>query len=137
MGWVTKIISYDISVEAPSWQSHLEKVMTELLRAKYHNHWYKDDPSRGSGYRAISNEYSLDPILDKAAKAVSHSLPKNLARMVLTSDDQWLVMFVNPGEVTVRNKKYQEIAIYDEDNNIYNKKLMKKGLKKWVNNNKL
>ena len=50
--------------------------MTELLRAKYHNHWYKDEPLRGSGYRAISNEYSLDPILDKAARAVSHSLPK-------------------------------------------------------------
>lgn len=50
--------------------------MTELLRAKYHNHWYKDEPLRGSGYRAISNAYSLDPILDKAARAVSHSLPK-------------------------------------------------------------
>eukprot|EP01084_Bolivina_argentea_P181063 312755_1 len=126
--WVEKIISYNINVEAPSWQSHFEKVMTELLRAKYHNHWYKDDPSRGSGYRAISNEYSLDPILDKAAKAVSHSLPKNLARMVLTSDDRWLVMFVNPGEVLVRDKKFQEFAIYDKQNHIYNKSLLKKKL---------
>jgi hypothetical protein len=122
--WVEKIKTYNINVEAPSWLSHFEKVMTELLRAKYHNHWYKDDPSRGSGYRAISNEYSLDPILDKAAKAVSHSLPKNLARMVLTSDDRWLVMFVNPGEVIVRDKKFQEIAIYDKQNHIYSKSLL-------------
>merc|ERR1712244_14486 len=97
--------------------------MTELLRAKYHNHWYREDPSRGSGYRAISNEYSLDPILDKAAKAVSHSLPKNLARMVLTSDDRWLVMFVNPGEVTVRDKKFHEVAIYNKKEDIFNPKL--------------
>eukprot|EP01083_Nonionella_stella_P276447 939341_1 len=140
--WVEKIKSYNINVEAPSWLSHFEKVMTELLRAKYHNHWYKDDPSRGSGYRAISNEYSLDPILDKAAKAVSHSLPKNLARNVLTSDDRWLVMFVNPGEVTVRDKKFQEIAIYDKTNHIYDKKILanlssKKKKKNLKNTNRL
>ena len=81
--WVKRIISYSISVEAPGWQSHFEKVMTELLRAKYHNHWYKDEPLRGSGYRAISNEYSLDPILDKAARAVSHTLPKVIYQFVI------------------------------------------------------
>lgn len=122
--WVQKIISYNINVEAPSWQSHFEKVMIGLLRAKYHNHWYCDDPSRGSGYRAISNEYALDPILDKAAKAVSHSLPKNLARVVLTSEDRWLTMFVNPGQVTVRNKHFLEEPVYDPRRHICNKGLL-------------
>lgn len=121
--WVEKIISYNISVESPSWQSHFEKVMIGLLRAKYHNHWYCDDPTRGSGYRCISNEYALDPILDKAAKAVSHSLPKNLARVVLTSEDRWLTMFVNPGQVTVRNKRFHEEPIYDPRRHICNKAL--------------
>ena len=69
-------MSYNISIESKSWSSSFEKALTELLRAKYLNHWYKDQPHRGSGYRAISNEYSLDPILAKAAQAVSHSLPK-------------------------------------------------------------
>jgi len=127
--WVQRIISYEISVEAPSWQSHFEKVMTELLRAKYHNHWYQDDSSRGSGYRAISNEYSLDPILEKAARAVSHSLHKYLAQMVLTSDDRWLVMFVNPGIVFVRNKRNSDDFIYDQQHHIFNKSLKKRSLK--------
>lgn len=127
--WVQRIISYDINVEGASWQSHFEKVMTELLRAKYHSHWYHNHPDRGSGYRAISNEYSLDPILDKAAKAVSHTLHKYLAQMVLTSDDRWLVMFVNPGVVMVRNKRNHDKTIYDPRIHIFNKALRKRALK--------
>eukprot|EP00485_Elphidium_margaritaceum_P016942 CAMPEP_0202727028 /NCGR_PEP_ID=MMETSP1385-20130828/184913_1 /ASSEMBLY_ACC=CAM_ASM_000861 /TAXON_ID=933848 /ORGANISM="Elphidium margaritaceum" /LENGTH=660 /DNA_ID=CAMNT_0049393261 /DNA_START=70 /DNA_END=2052 /DNA_ORIENTATION=- len=132
--WIERIISYHINVESPSWQSHFELVMAELLRAKYQGHWHKNDPTRGSGYRAISNEYALDPILDKAAKAVSHSLPKNLERNVLTSDDRWLVMFVNPGEVIVRDKKFHEQVVYDAKRHVYNKSLR---LKHAVSSNKI
>jgi len=127
--WVQRISSYEINVEAPSWQTHFEKVMTELLRAKYHSHWYPNKPSRGSGYRAISNEYSLDPILDKAAQAVSHSLHKYLAQMVLMSEDRWLVMFVNPGNVVVRNKRNSDTLIYDHHSHIFNKSLRKRSLR--------
>ena len=46
--------------------------------------------------------------------------------MVLTSDDRWLVMFVNPGEVLVRDKTYQDVIIYDKINHIYNSSLKNK-----------
>ena len=72
--------------------------LTEILRARYTEHWYPEQPSKGSGYRCIDViESGLDPTLVEAlrqcqwsTKSASWNLPDNLS------------LWVDPNEVSYR-----------------------------------
>merc|ERR1712093_137580 len=72
-----------------------EETVSALLAKKYKSHWFLEEPTRASGFRAIVNDLRCDPVLVDAAKAagimaIEERLPSNTR------------MFVNPGSVSVR-----------------------------------
>lgn len=64
------------------------------LMNRCNGHWYPSDPSRGSGYRSLVNEFSTDPIFlaaahDAGIRDIGGRLPRG-------------VMWVNPSSVKVQ-----------------------------------
>lgn len=43
--------------------------LSALLRDRFENHWYQDEPFKGQGYRCIriNSAEPVDPVLEKAA----------------------------------------------------------------------
>lgn len=99
-------------VAAQWWSSHIMAIsrlkaaafkaaLIVELKQKYHHHWSTDYPLRGSGYRAIIYDtVRVDPCLVSAAIAAKLTLDDlhNAFKRVIDH-----TMFVNPGEVKVRN----------------------------------
>lgn len=46
------------------------RVLKRLLANKYQRHWHLDDPQRGCGFRAISNQFEVDSSLSIAADLI-------------------------------------------------------------------
>lgn len=42
--------------------------LSGMLYNKLRNHWYPEEPSRGSGYRTLIHDVHIDPILKKACE---------------------------------------------------------------------
>ena len=42
--------------------------LSSMLYMKLRNHWYPDEPSKGSGFRAIVHDVHIDPLLMKACE---------------------------------------------------------------------
>lgn len=80
------------SEQADSFSDNLCK----LLRVKYEGHWYADKPTRASGYRAISYDIRMDPVLMEAAEMCGIS--ENHMKQLL-HHKRYTIMFINPGEV--------------------------------------
>jgi protein Tob/BTG len=63
----------------------LLQTLQDQLRAMYEGHWYADDPEKGSGYRCLKFDDSLDPLVRRCAKEsgvvtadILHNLPPEL-----------------------------------------------------------
>jgi len=69
-----------------------------VLVERFKGHWYPNERQRGSAFRAISYENRVDPVLIAAAEKCG-------VRCIhrLLEEARFLVMFINPGEVKVRN----------------------------------
>jgi protein Tob/BTG len=85
-------------------ESVIEKFKTHLhqeLSEKFQGHWYPENPQRGSGYRSISFDHRMDPILTKVAKSCGFERQvENRFRAVRS-----FVMYINPGEVRLKNNR--------------------------------
>lgn len=79
--------------------------LQDLINERIVEHWYPDEPSKGSGYRAIINDYHIDPILLKACRN-SNISPRKLPGQC--------VQLISPGIVRVRSLfNEKEIIIYE------------------------
>ena len=83
------------------------RALIVLLYERIYEHWYPEDPSKGSGYRAIINDFHVDPILIRACK-IANVDPNCLPGQV--------VQIVSPGMVRVRSlaNESMEQIIYSE-----------------------
>lgn len=83
------------------------------MTERYTGHWYEEDRLRGSGFRSISFDNRLDPVLVAAAKRAGIDSKLLSAKELDTDVDKVMVklldrargkiMFINPGEVKVAN----------------------------------
>jgi hypothetical protein len=99
-------------VAAAWWTNHLASTLQDKAEAfknalvtemhkRYKGHWHVDNHNKGSGYRSITLDLlRTDPILLCAAVAsnISHEALKEALKRANEH-----TMFVNPGEVKVRN----------------------------------
>jgi hypothetical protein len=74
-----------------------QQQLIKLLLQRYDGHWHPKDRSRGSGYRTLSYDHRIDPILVQASEAAGI---KNIERLL---ENTRYIMFVNPGEVKLKN----------------------------------
>jgi hypothetical protein len=79
------------------WHDSLVKQMT----SRYSGHWYSEDPARGSGYRCVSFDTRIDPVLRQAA--VDAGFEVNLEKWL--AHTRGTIMYVNPGSVVVSNAR--------------------------------
>jgi len=83
-------------VSSPDIVKAFHRALVEELTTQYTGHWYEKDPQRGSGYRSLSFDQRLDPLLVRAGKKAGlQNLESSLA------DARCSIMFVNPGLVKV------------------------------------
>jgi hypothetical protein len=91
--WKLRLPSSIAAHMAEKFQQQLIKLLTQ----KYDGHWHPKDRGRGSGFRTLSYDHRIDPILLQASEAAGI---KNIERLLESSR---FIMFVNPGEVKVKN----------------------------------
>ena len=97
--WSSKMRQQDLATyEVESFETCVRNQLTK----HYTGHWYPSDPLRGSGYRSLVNDISIDPIFVQAAadvriRDIASRLPRG-------------VMWCNPGSVKVQleNSRYPE-----------------------------
>jgi len=99
----------EVTEAAKWWTNHLppsvgavlaerfQKELIRLLQHKYEGHWHPKDRRLGSAYRTVSYDHRIDPVLLHAADTGGI---KNVERLL---ENRRFIMFVNPGEVKVKN----------------------------------
>jgi hypothetical protein len=104
-------------------------LLAEISR-KFADHWYPDSPIRGSAFRSISFSTRLDPLLKKAGESVGlqvrdlqlqtiddllmlSRVSQNVEKMLLSARN--CTMFVNPGEVIVRQGKDNVFVVFKSE----------------------
>jgi len=100
--WSSKMKQHDL---AATEVQAFEAAVHHRLMAKCCGHWYPTDPLRGSGYRSLSNDLSVDPVFLHAAaetriRDIDGRLPK-------------AIMWVNPLSVKVQmENSYHPEVLY-------------------------
>lgn len=89
--WRLKIRSDGIPLQS---LDSFEESLRRMLLQKYEKHWFVHEPMKGCGFRSLSYDVVVDPLLLKASEAagivdIATRLPR-------------AIMFVNPGQVKVR-----------------------------------
>jgi len=76
--------------------SSFQRVLAEILESKYLNHWYPDEPERGSAFRSIINDNrTVDQVLlEAASKAKISNLKSRL--------NAEAIMWVDPHQIQVQ-----------------------------------
>ena len=69
-------------------------VIKELIIQRIENHWYPDEPARGSGYRSIIIGRHIDPIILRACQ---------LSKINVGKMPGECVFMINPGLVKIRS----------------------------------
>lgn len=96
--------------DLPDKIEYFKDVLENIIYAKIYNHWYPNEPSKGSAYRSILNDNKIDNILMMACKYTGINPSKLAGRVVL---------IISPGIVRVRSLMYEkEEIIYSGDVNI-------------------
>ena len=72
--------------------------LVKELEDRFKGHWYEENPVKGSGFRSISYDHHLDTVITKAAESAGL---KSLEKLFVSA--RHCVVYVNPGEVKVRN----------------------------------
>lgn len=71
--------------------------LIDVLRLRYHDHWFPEKPLKGSAYRCIRVNGSLDPVIAESAKASGLSL--DVAHSLFPSE---LTLWIDPSDVSYR-----------------------------------
>ncbi|KAK3579358.1 hypothetical protein CHS0354_029654 [Potamilus streckersoni] len=71
--------------------------LQNLLYSRYEDHWFPDKPCKGSGYRCIRFNHSLDPIVREAG--LSCGIEETTMKSFFPRE---LTMWVDPHEVSYR-----------------------------------
>jgi len=96
-GWWTTQINATIAPPLDKEQlSTFQQVLCQILEEKYRNHWYADEPERGSAFRSIiyDNRTIDQVLLDAASRAKIHNLKTRLSNEV--------IMWVDPNQIQVQ-----------------------------------
>mmetsp|Transcript_5865 Transcript_5865/g.6377 ORF Transcript_5865/g.6377 Transcript_5865/m.6377 type:complete len:226 (+) Transcript_5865:142-819(+) len=93
--YLSKRLSY---ANVPEEQLKLfRSVLLDTLKARFSNHWYKNKPTKGNGYRSMMYVgCNVDPVLRIAAQKSFISGIKNK----LGKDN--FILWIDPGSVTVK-----------------------------------
>ena len=67
---------------------------------RFTGHWHEDDSMKGSGYRSLSFDDTLDSTLAKAGRKCGMGMEQ---LVIALSSARNRIMFVNPGAVRVIN----------------------------------
>lgn len=108
--WWTQQVQNHLSKQQ---KENFKQSLQEELCNKVKNHWYEQEPLRGSGYRSILvDDIQTDTVLTKACiSALGQVKAKNLL-LVLPRN---VVMFVNPGRVSLKQCQTQVVhSVYTQ-----------------------
>lgn len=76
--------------------------LTEFIMLQVQDHWYPEDPLKGSAHRSIDFSVRLDPLLKRAGDKVGvQGLDKLLVHTRFTT------MFINPGQVRLHRPSFE------------------------------
>eukprot|EP01114_Cavostelium_apophysatum_P013950 TRINITY_DN3488_c0_g1_i1.p1 TRINITY_DN3488_c0_g1~~TRINITY_DN3488_c0_g1_i1.p1 ORF type:complete len:161 (-),score=22.04 TRINITY_DN3488_c0_g1_i1:147-629(-) len=94
--WTQQLNSNVAPILSQEQISIFQKSLAEILEDKYLNHWYLDDPERGSAFRSISydNRVIDHVLLESAARA---KIPNIKSRL-----QQEVIMWVDPNLIQVQ-----------------------------------
>lgn len=85
--------------------------LSDLLSHRYRYHWFPDRPHRGSAYRCLRINGSMDPVIAEAGDAVG--LPGAYLHSLFPSE---LTMWIDPMEVSYRIGENGSICVlYEQD----------------------
>lgn len=84
--------------------------LRNCLIQKIKNHWYPEEPERGSGYRSILNDKMIDPILFYSCN-IANIDPSRMAGKC--------VLIISPGIVRVRSLKNSKEEIVYQYSSVY------------------
>ena len=73
------------------------KELRSLLAKKFEGHWYPEKPAKGSAYRCLSIEESIDTVIVKAAEKVKIDM-----EMITNNLPKKLDLWIDPSEVSYR-----------------------------------
>ncbi|KAI7886698.1 BTG-domain-containing protein [Lichtheimia hyalospora FSU 10163] len=91
--------------------SLLKHELAGILKARFANHWDPQQPSRGNGYRSISNlNGQLDPVLAYASKKAGVS-----AQVIHLGLPRDFVLWIDPFSVAYRVSDHGNIMTLYED----------------------
>lgn len=71
--------------------------LIDVLRLRYHDHWFPEKPLKGSAYRCIRVNGSLDPVI--AESAIASGLSTDVAHSLFPSE---LTLWIDPCDVSYR-----------------------------------
>ena len=112
---IGKLAGTEVNIVINWWSKNLEsfpqkniesfkQCLSGMIYGRICNHWYPDNPAKGSGYRAIINDYHIDPILKQACEI------SGIDTNFLASQ---CVLIISPGIVRIRS------TISDKEEVIY------------------
>lgn len=81
------------------------------LKAKFANHWYPEQPAKGSAYRCLKTANPLDPVFEIAARNCGLELAD--IQEYLPSE---LTIWVEPGEVSYRMSEKSPVKLLYQEN---------------------
>eukprot|EP00475_Leptophrys_vorax_P028720 TRINITY_DN4175_c0_g2_i1.p1 TRINITY_DN4175_c0_g2~~TRINITY_DN4175_c0_g2_i1.p1 ORF type:complete len:356 (+),score=54.82 TRINITY_DN4175_c0_g2_i1:213-1280(+) len=90
--------------------SNFKTALLAQIAKKFADHWYPEAPLKGSAFRSISFSVRMDPLLKKAGESIGL---QNLEKMLLSARN--CTMFVNPGEVVIRQGRDNVYVLYKSD----------------------
>ena len=83
--------------------------LVEVLRRRYHDHWFPEKPFKGSGYRCIRINGKMDPVIAQAGESCGLS-----AALVHSTFPSELTIWVDPLEVSYRIGENGSICVLYE-----------------------
>ena len=76
---------------------HLSSVLFHLMASQYRDHWFSENPIRGSGYRCIRIDGKMDPLIGRALKVCG--LSSDILHSNFPID---FTMWIDPRDVSYR-----------------------------------
>ena len=98
---------------APHQLQQFRQSVIDHLLANYHQHWFPEQPFKGSGYRCLRINHKMDPMLSRAGRVCG--LEESALRSLFPSE---LTLWVDPNEVSYRIGENGSICVIYEPSSI-------------------